>query len=87
MDNNMSISTNTPPKNVWGGSFWAENQGNHQNFDPTLISKKLSPIFVGMKQKKKKIEKNTKMTDSKKLSFSKSPILKIFLPKIYWIGP
>ena len=30
---------------------------------------------------------NSKMADSKKLSFSKSPILKNFFVKISWIGP
>ena len=32
--------------------FWAENQGNCQNFNPSLPSKKLWLIFMGMKQKK-----------------------------------
>ena len=32
-------------------------QGNHQNFDPTLIPKKLWPIFMGRKQKKIFFEK------------------------------
>ena len=56
---------------------FAGNQGNHQNFDLSLLPKKLWPIFMGMKQiffffwKKK-----SKMADSKKLSFSKSSILK-----------
>ena len=46
----------------------AGNQVNHQNFNPSLIPEKLGPIFMGMKQKK------SKMADSKKLSFTKSPI-------------
>ena len=48
------------------------NQSNHQIFDPSLVPKKLWLIFMGMKQKK------SKMADSKKLSFSKPPILNIF---------
>ena len=31
--------------------FWAGNQGNHQNFDPSLLSYKCWLIFIGMKQK------------------------------------
>jgi hypothetical protein len=52
----------------------AGNQGNHQTFDPSLI-----PNFHGDEAKKKE----SKMADSKKLSFSKSPILKIFLRKFH----
>ena len=48
--------------------FWAENQVNHQK---SLLSSKLSLIFIGMKQKKfKKIqEKNSKWPTKKKLIF------------------
>jgi hypothetical protein len=59
--------------NVWGEWFLARKQGNHQNFDPFLISKNLWLIFMEMKQKK------IKMADSKKLSFLKLPILNMFL--------
>ena len=31
--------------------FWAGNQGNHLNFDPSLLAKSLWLIFMGMKQK------------------------------------
>ena len=37
--------------NVWGGWFFAGNQANNQNFVPSLISKNLSRIFMGMRQK------------------------------------
>ena len=58
-------------------------QGNHQNFDPSLPSKKLGLIF--MKQEKflfflKKLFQNGRL---KKLRFSKAPILEIFLPKFH----
>ena len=46
--------------------FRAGNQGNHQDFDPFLLLKKLWLIFMSMNQKKK---------------FSIPPILKIFLRK------
>ena len=56
--------------------FWAGNQSNHQNFDPSNLPYEFGLIFIGMKQTKNK--KN--MADSKKLSFS------IFM-KILKIGP
>ena len=37
--------------------FWAGNQDNHLNFDLSLLPKKLRLIFMGMKQKKKKLKK------------------------------
>jgi hypothetical protein len=55
--------------------FWDGNQGNHQNFDPSILSYKFVLIFMGMKQKK------IKMANSKKLSFSIPPILNIFSQK------
>ena len=56
--------------------FCAGNQGNHQNFDPSLQPKKLWLMFMGMNQKKYFFEeKNSKMADSKRLSFSKPAIL------------
>ena len=39
--------------NVWGRWFLAGNQGSHQNFVPSLISKNLWQIFIEMKKKKK----------------------------------
>ena len=56
----------TGGSNVWGGWFLAGNQGNHQNFVPSLISKNLSLIFMGMKQERNiSLEKNPKMVDKK----------------------
>ena len=52
--------------------FWAGDQGNHQNFDPSLLAKKLTDFHVDEEKK------NSKMADSKK-RFAKSPILKNFL--------
>ena len=54
--------------------FWAGDQSNHQNFDPSLLA--LSLIFMGNKQKKK-------LADSKKLSFSTLPILNISFQKFH----
>ena len=59
--------------------FWAGNQVNHQNFDPSLLTNTLLLVFMRMKQKKKYTKKIFKMADSKKQRFSKSPILNIFL--------
>ena len=40
------------PKNVWAWLFLVGNQGNHQNFDPSLLTNKLWLVFMGMKQTK-----------------------------------
>ena len=49
-------------------------------FDPSLVTKKLCLVFMGMKQKKRKF----KMANSK-MRFSKSPVLNIFFKN--FIGP
>ena len=54
--------------------FWAGNQGNHKNFNPSLQLKKLWLIFMGMKQKK------IKMADSK---FFRWYFEKFKTPKFY----
>ena len=36
----------------WQRVFWAENQGNYQNFDTSLLTYKCWLIFMSMKQKK-----------------------------------
>ena len=61
--------------------FWAGDQGNHQNFNPSLLLKTLWLIFMGMKQKKSKI------TDSKKTEFFYSANSQYFFSKISWIDP
>ena len=40
----------TKAKNVWGGWCLTGNQGNHRNFDPSLLPKKPWLIFIWMKQ-------------------------------------
>ena len=63
--------------NVCPGWKTAGNRGNHQNFDPTLLTKKLWPFNMRMKQKKNFSEKiNLKWPPKKKTYLSKSPILK-----------
>ena len=58
----------------------AGNHGNHQNFDPSL----LVSLIVSHGDEAKKIDKkDSKMADSKKLRFSKSPILNFFSRKFY----
>ena len=56
-------------------SFLAVNHHNKKNWAPSILTHNLWLIFMGMKQKE------ILMADSKKLSFSKSPILNIFLRK------
>ena len=64
--------------------FGAGNQGNHQNFEKSLLTNKLWHVFMGMKQKKFFfLKKKFKMADSKKLSFSTSPKAEQFLPKFH----
>jgi hypothetical protein len=59
--------------------FGAENQGNHQIFEKSLLSYKFGLIFIEMKQKKKILKKKKiKMADSKKPHFPAPPILNIF---------
>ena len=63
----------------WHELFLAEKQGNYQNLDPSMLTYKFWLIFMGMKQKQKKVEKKKiKMADSQKLSVS---ILNIFSRK------
>ena len=61
--------------------FWAGNQGNHQNFDPSLLTNKLLHVFRRIKQKKNFffLEKKFKMADLKRALFPTPPILKILL--------
>ena len=54
----------------------AGNQGNHQNFDPFLISKNLWLIFMEMKQKHYLFEKNN----------SKWPVSRIDWCEGHWCG-
>ena len=59
-------------------SFLAVNHHNNKNWVPSILTQNLWLIIMGMKQKKiqKNSKKKFKMADSKKLSFSKLPILK-----------
>ena len=59
--------------------FFAGHQVNHQNFIPSLISKNLWLILMGMKHFF--WNKRSKMANSKKVIFSKSTILNIFFRK------
>ena len=70
----------TRVQNVCPGSKTAGNQSNHQNFDPTLLNKKLWPFNMRMKQKK------FKMAAPKKLFF-KIANSRNFFVKISEIGP
>ena len=69
--------------NVWGEWFLAGTQSNHQNFDPSLLTNKLWLVFMGMKQFFFSKFRKIKMADSRKVHFSKLPILDIFLWKFH----
>jgi len=74
--------TYTAGWNVWGEWCLAGTQGNHQNFDPSLLTNKLRLVFMEMKQNNFFfLKKKFKMADWKKGHFSKSPILDISLWK------
>ena len=75
----------------WQVMFGAGNQGNHQNFEKSLLTNKLWHVFMGMKQKKFFFfwKKKFKMADSKKrskTSFSSSANSQYFFMKFSWIG-
>ena len=72
--------------NVWGGWFLAGNQGNYQNFVPSLISKNLWRIFIKMKHFLF-LEKGPKWANIEKLSFSKSLNSQNLFVKSLEIGP
>ena len=61
--------------------FWAENQGNHQNFEKSLLSCKCGLIFIGMEQKKKFFLKKNQIQNGqqKKWAFFWSAIFFCFL--------
>ena len=65
----------------WQRVFWAENQGNHQNFDTSLLTYKCWLIFMAMKQKK-----NSKWPTQKRVIFHLRQF-SIFFFKKSWIGP
>ena len=67
-------------RNVWVGWSLAINQGNHQNFDSSLLPKKVWLIFIVMKQL---IQNGWR----EKSSFSSSANSQYIFAKISWIGP
>ena len=66
--------------NVWGGWFLAGNQGNDQNFENSLLTKKLWRVFVRVKQKKKNFEEKiiSKWPTQKKCIFQNHQFSKFF---------
>ena len=62
------------------------NQGKHQNFNPSILPYTVGLIFMRMKQFLFIFFFKFKMADSKKLRFSKLPILKILSRKVLRIG-
>ena len=65
--------------------LFAGNQSNHQNFEKSLLSYKCWLIFIGMKEKKKKIEKKKNLNGrlKRKSHFPAPPILNIFSWKFH----
>ena len=77
MQGNIHNENRQRQKNVWGGMFLAGNHNNLKNRVPSILPHNLCLILIRMKQKK------IKKADSKKLRFSKSPILKKNLRKFH----
>ena len=67
--------------------FWAGNQDNHQNFDPSLLPKKLWQTFMGMKQKHIFYLFFFKIADSKKTEIFKTANSQNLFTKIFEIVP
>ena len=67
--------------------FGAENQGNHQNLEKSLLSYKCGLIFVGMKEKNFFWKNEIKNGWLKKSSFFKIDNSQYFFVKISWMGP
>ena len=65
----------------WPKTSWVGNQGNHHNFDPSLLPKNLWLLFVGLSKKKFQngwLKKNT---------FFKTINSQYFFAKLSGIGP
>ena len=68
--------------------LFAGNQGNHQNFIPSLVCHKLWLIWIGMKGKKIFFEKKkNQIGQLKKTQIFTSANFQYFFVKISWIGP
>ena len=69
-------------------SFFAGNQGNHQNFVPSLVHHKLWLIWLGMKQQQqKKIWKEKSKWPTQKTEIFNIANSQYFFTKISGIGP
>ena len=73
--------------NLFGEWFLAENQGNHQNFDPSLLTNKLWLVFMGMKQKKLLFKEKFQNGRLKRNEILKTANSQYFFSKTSWIGP
>ena len=65
------------------GDFWMEIRVIIKILSHPWYPRTFEMIFIEVEQKKKQFEKKSKMANSKKLSFSKSSILKSFLRKFH----
>ena len=65
--------------------FWSGNQGNHQNFDPSLLPKKLTDFHGD--EAIKIFEKKIQTGRLKKTEFFKTANSQYFIVKILEIGP
>ena len=65
----------------WPKTLWAGNQGNHQNFDPSLLTKNLWLLFMGLRKNilKWSAQKKTYVFQNRQFS--------IFFAKLIGFGP
>ena len=69
--------------NVWGEWILALNHHNHKNWVPIILTHNLWLIFIGIKQRKKKIEKKNQNGRLKKTEFFKIANSQYFLWKFH----
>ena len=77
-------ATYTRDRNILSGWFLAGNQGNHHNFDPSLLPKKT--VFIKMKQKTFFFEKKFQNGQLKKTEFFKNTKNTFFACYCAYIG-
>ena len=73
-------------RNITHSMEFSENQGKHQNFDPSILPYKFGLILMGMKQKKNFfLKKKIQNGRLKKTEFFNSANSQYFFVKISWI--
>ena len=77
----------SPVHKCWPKTSWGGNQVNHQNFDPSLLPKKLWLLFMGWSKNKFFWKKKFQNGWLKNSEFFKTINSQYFFAKISGIGP